>query len=109
MSKTIFESLKAMTNYPVSSACIENIIEEQGLEPSEIIDKEIRNSREYKQARASMYLLLSESPNVSQGGITFSFSTQERLAFVNKAKSIFEEIGEKSPTDLICGYMGEDY
>ena len=109
MPKTIFESVKAMTNYPVGTAAIEELIEQQGLEPTETITKQTRNSSEYKRARANMYLLLSESPNISQGGITFSFSTQERQAFINKAKSIFNEIGDESPTDLICGYMGEDY
>lgn len=105
---TILESLKSLSAYPIPSATIANIAEGLGLFPEDETDSGVRSSANYKRAQASVYLFLAEAPNVSQGGITFNFSDEERKRFRLNAETILDGLGEGSELFGTYGYMGED-
>ena len=106
---TIRAALQAITNYPIPSSVIENIADEAGLVASDTITKEIRRSDDYKRATAYAYRFLADAPNISQGGISYTFSEDERSRFAKRAAAILDELGEGNQADVQCGYIGEDF
>lgn len=101
--------MKNLSAYPIPSAAIEDIAEGVGLAVDAELTSEIRNGIAFKRAQARVYLFLSEAPNVSQGGISFSFSEEERRRFRRRAESLFEQIGDtSSDAGVEYGYKGED-
>lgn len=101
-------AIKAMSSYPIPAATIENIIEEAGLD-AEADTKEMRASDQFKKAKALTYAFLSEAPNITQGGISYTFSEDERSRFQKKSSNLLAELGEDEGSDIPCGYIGEDF
>ena len=107
---TTTESLKSLTAYPVPATTLVNIAEEAGIEPEATADAQLRASRGFKKAKALLYFFLAEAPNVSQGGISYSFSEDERSRFKKRAEAILKDIAEEDPTMVAAGgYIGEDF
>lgn len=105
----VLQSLKSLSSYPIPAATIENVAEGVGLTVTEDATQEVRNGKAFKRAQAQVYLFLSEAPNVSQGGISYSFSDEDRKRFRSRAQNILNEIGEgESSSGVDFGYMGED-
>ena len=106
----VLQSLKSISSYPIPTATVEDIAEGAGLTVDTVMTTEIRNGKEYKRAKAQVFLFLSEAPNVSQGGITYSFSEAERNRFRSRASNILNEIGEGGEDAALpeFGYKGED-
>ena len=102
-------AIKAMSSYPIPAATIENIIEEAGLDAEADITKEMRASDQFKKAKALTYAFLSEAPNITQGGISYTFSEVERSRFQKKSSNLLAELGEDEGSDIPCGYIGEDF
>lgn len=102
-------AIKAMSSYPIPAATIENIIEEAGLDAEADFTKEMRASDQFKMAKALTYAFLSEAPNITQGGISYTFSEDERSRFQKKSSNLLAELGEDEGSDIPCGYIGEDF
>lgn len=106
---TILQSLKSLSGYPIPQLSLVNIAEESGLTVGNEADEGVRQSKAFKRAKARVYILLSESPNVSQGGITYSFSDEDRKRFRMQAQDLLEEVGdEASMIGDNYGWQGED-
>lgn len=106
----IIESLKSLTAYPVPTATLINICDEVGLDSQNEADSATRKAKAYNRAKAHVYSFLAEAPNVSQGGISYSFSEDERSRFRKRAAAILEELGDDpSQGTNIGGYIGEDF
>ena len=105
---TILQSLKSLSAYPIPSATITNIAEGLGLAVSAEATSGVRKSGEYKRAQAQVYLFLVEAPNVSQGGVSFSFTDEERRQFRLRAEKLLEEVGDEDNLLGDYGYMGSD-
>lgn len=106
----ISNAIKAMSSYPIPAATIENIIDEAGLDAEADITKEIRVSNGFKKAKALTYAFLAEAPNITQGGISYTFSEDERSRFAKKSNTLLIELEEEEAgTDVQCGYIGEDF
>lgn len=73
------------------------------------ISQRDRQGSAYKRAKAKVYLFLSEAPNVSQGGISYSFTADERSRYARKAEAILEEIGDPEDDGIKYGYIGENF
>lgn len=101
----ISKSLKSLSSYPIPSATIEEVVEGFGLNPGEEVTPEIRRSKVFMLAKAGIYDFLSEAPNISQAGISYSFSDDDRKRFKSKAESIRSEFGSSQG---VYGYQGED-
>lgn len=103
-------AIKAMSSYPIPAATVENIIDEAGLDADADITREVRASNEFKKAKALTYAFLAEAPNITQGGISYTFNEDERSRFAKKSNSLLAELGEdEAGTDIPCGYIGEDF
>ncbi len=105
----IIDSLKSVSSYPIPTPTVVDITEEAGLTATDEADVETRKTAAFKKARALVYQFLAEAPNISQGGITYSFSAEERERFAKKAAALLEEAGEDDGTDFEVGYIGEDF
>jgi len=101
---TIIESLKCISGYPIPQNTLQNIAESRGLTPADENTPEVRKSREYKLANADVLTWLSQAPDVSQAGISYSFSDADRLNFRQKANLLYKECEEKPKSNF--GYKG---
>ena len=102
------KALMSISSYPIPAPVIENIAGAAGLEPDTDVDLEVRQSDPFRRATAGVYQYLSEAPNVSQGGISYSFSEDERTRFAQRAGNILAELGDQN-AEVEVGYFGEDF
>ncbi len=105
---TILQSLKSLSGYPIPQLSLENVIEEAGLTAGGEATKAVRGSAAYKRAKAHVYLFLAEAPDVSQGGISYSFSDEDKKLFRTQAEALLDEIGDESIASDNYGWQGED-
>lgn len=102
---TIFDSLKSVSAYPIPRRTLEDIAGERGLSVADEVTPEIREAREFRLAKADLMRWLATAPNVSQGGISYTFTDSDRVGFRKRASAIYQEYGEKQQT--IYGYKGD--
>lgn len=104
------QALMYLSNYPIPLPVIENIMNEQGLDvDTSDADADTRNSVAFKRCKAYVYLFLSKAPNVTQGGITYSFGQKEREGFTRMANGILHDLGDTTEAEIEVGYYGEDF
>lgn len=102
--------LMSLTNYPIPMPIIENIMDGEGLDIDTEIDKSVRQSAAFKRCQAKIYFFLASAPNVSQGGISYSFSQSEREYFTRAANHILNNLNDtQDTTEVEVGYIGEDF
>lgn len=107
---TILQSLKSLTAYPIPPATLQDIAEGCGLELDAELSPEMRTSTEMIRAKAHTYIYLITAPNISQNGVSFSFSAEERKQFKKWAKDLLKEIGDDSSAlGGKYGYVGSDF
>nr|WP_308570821.1 hypothetical protein [uncultured Prevotella sp.] len=104
----IFEALRALSSYPVPPFVVNNITDEQGLNPGDDITPAIRQTAAFTKAKAAVYYFLADAPNISQGGVTYSFSEDERSRMKSKADAMLNGIGASGDSGTY-GYIGEDF
>ena len=105
----VLQSLRSLSSYPIPTATIEEVAEGVGLAIDTELTQELRKDKRFKRAQARVYMFLSEAPNVSQGGISYSFSEEERRRFRLRAENLLEQIGDAtSEAGVEYGYKGED-
>lgn len=104
----ILQALRSISSYPIPLATIEAIAEEEGLDIDDEASQDVLRSYAYLRAKGAIYQFLAGAPNVSQGGISYSFSSDERDYFLSMASRFFSEAGEEGRAD-IYGYVGEDF
>lgn len=103
---TILDSLRSISSYPVPTNTLMRIILRRGMVASEEATPSTFTLMKYRLAEADLYKWLSQAPNVSEGGVSFSFTAVEKEAFIDEADSIYSEYGETTNTPY--GYIGED-
>ena len=105
----VLQSLRSLSSYPIPTATVEDVAEGVGLAIDTELTQELRKDKRLKRAQARVYMFLSEAPNVSQGGISYSFSEEERRRFRLRAENLLEQIGDAtSEAGVEYGYKGED-
>ena len=104
---TIFQSLQALNAYPISEQSIRNIVDWCELSSDDDATAEVRNSSSYKRAVANVYMFLAGAPNISQGGVSYSFTTDEKKAFRAKANALLAE--SSGGVYGVFGWQGEDF
>lgn len=106
---TVISSLKALSAYPIPTALIEDALAGAGLLPDEEADSAMRGSKAYKSAKAKVFFFLATAPNVSQGGISYSFTSADKTMFRKMAQALMDEIGEEDGSRVEYGYQGETF
>ena len=105
----VIQSLKGLTAYPIPNNTLEVILMSVGLGTSDSFTSETEKTEAYQRAKAKVYLFLSEAPNVSQGGVSFSFSHVEKEMFNSRAQVIFTRLGDnEGQSSVTYGYLGSD-
>lgn len=103
------ELLKSINTYPIPENIILEAALKNGLYAGEEVTKELVESGSYRLAQAHIYTYLAGAPNITQNGISFSFSDEQRSFFLKTAKAIKDNEGVESPENgQGYGYMGED-
>jgi hypothetical protein len=106
----VSKALMSISNYPIPMPVIENIMDTEGLDAEEDeTSVEMRQSDAFKKCTAAVYLFLADAPNVTQGGISYSFSEEERKRFAKMAAGIKAELGDQNDAEIEVGYFGEDF
>jgi hypothetical protein len=100
----VLECLKSITNYPVPTRTLTRIAMGRDLNVHQEADKELLASRDYRFAEADLMLWLSKAPSISEGGVSFGLTPEERASFKAEAQAILSEIGDQEPT---YGYKGD--
>lgn len=109
---TTLQSLKSISAYPIPSTTLQDIVEGCGLQADADLTTEMRSSVEFIRAKARVYAYLVTAPNVSQNGISFNFTSEERKCFKKIAKDLLTGIGDDIAglgLGVQYGYMGEDF
>ena len=103
------ELLKSINTYPIPNNVILEAALKNGLDADTEVTKEVVDSGSYRLAQADVYTFLAGAPNVTQNGISFSFSDEQRSYFLKTANAIRDNEGVTSPASgQGYGYMGED-
>jgi hypothetical protein len=107
---TILQSLKSISSYPVSQTTLQRVAGCWGLALDGEATSTVLRSKAYNLAEADLKLWLSKAPNVAEGGVTFSFSADERKQFKAEAYSTYQAFDETLITRSApeYGYQGED-
>lgn len=104
----VSELLQSVNAYPIPDNIIMEAGVRYGLDLEAESTQDIIQSSGYKLAKADVYTYLAGAPNVTQNGISFSFSEDQRKYFLNVASSIRTEEGVEDATSVQkYGYMGE--
>jgi hypothetical protein len=105
----IREALRAISNYPVPPFVINDITDEQGLNPDDDITPAIRQTTAFIKCKAAVYRFIADAPNISQGGISYNLSEDERSRMKIKADTMLDKIGASEKYSGPIGYIGEDF
>lgn len=106
----VLTALQGMTIYPIPMSVLHECALEAGCNPAEEVTMEMRGSKEWKRAKARVLLFLSTAPNVTQQGVSFSFSATERANFRKQAASLEAEAdGDATAGGSGYGYVGENF
>lgn len=103
ISLTAREALRSLTAYPLPDNVLTRALIEHGLSGAEEFDEELAQSGSYLLASADVLEFLASAPNFSQGGLSFSLSSDERKQLRDRAALIRDGFGKSR----ICfGYKG---
>jgi hypothetical protein len=107
--KTILESLKGISTYPIPSSVIDIICLRRTLDSSKEADSGILTSIGYRLAVADSQRWLSTAPNVSQGGTSFDILYSDRERLREMANNTYKALGDSEyiPENKVkFGYKG---
>lgn len=104
----VLTSLRGVTVYPIPAGVLAECALDAGCNPDAEVTREVRNSKEFKRAKAHVYNFLASAPNITQQGVSFSFSATERANF-RKLAATLEAEANGDGTGGVYGYVGEDF
>lgn len=105
---TIEDALKGINAYPIPQRTIIEIALRRGCGLSDEMTRENLTARPFNLAKADVLIWLSLAPNITQGGISYSFTDEQRTKFRNQANdlySVFDDDEQGAPKP-IYGYKG---
>lgn len=105
---TLEDALKGINAYPIPQRTIVETALRRGCGLSDEMTKENLTGRPFNLAKADLLMWLSLAPNITQGGISYSFSDEQRTKFRNQATALYTDYGEaeQSASKTTFGYKG---
>ena len=106
---TVFEALIGVTGYPIPARTVQTIALRRELNMNATPDKTLVTSREFRLCEADLLMWLYRAPNVGQGGQSYNFTDEQRKNFRNRAKAIYDALGEEADSaasGIAYGYKG---
>lgn len=108
--KTISELLESVNTYPIPANVIEEAAIKHGLELDAEATPETIQDKPYELAKADVYAFLAVAPNLTQNGVSISFSADQREYFLSLSTGIRDKWDyTDAGSGQGFGYMGEDY
>lgn len=106
---TVINALKTISAYPIPEAVFIDAASENGIGINDEATTAVRESSGFKRAKARIYTYLAEAPNLSQGGISFSFTSTEKSEFRKKALELINDADGNIDGSGCYGWMGENF
>ena len=107
---TISKILRSINNYPIPDGVIMESAVRHGLNPDDEATEGTLSGEAYELAKADVYAYLAAAPNVTQNGVSFSFTSDQRSYFLSLSNSLRDKWDYFDPgSGQGYGYMGEDY
>ena len=103
---TILTALKSLSAYPVSRSVLADVADEFGLNLTDDANVDVRYSAPFLRAKARVYRYLSEAPNVTQGGQSYTLDDKQRGWYRAQAEALLNELGEGEQVKPTYGYKG---
>ena len=105
---TIAEALRGLNAYPIPERTIVGLATARGLLLDDDATREALRGRAYRLTCADLLVWLSQAPFVSQGGQSYTFSSEQRTTMRAQASAIYSELGEKDALNVrpSYGYKG---
>lgn len=107
---TVLDAIRGISAYPVPQRTIGMIAKKRGLELDAVATEEILTGKAYNLATADILMWLSEAPDVSQGGQSYSFTDEQRKQLRLRANGLYDKYdptGDASERKTIYGYKGD--
>lgn len=104
---TVLDSLRSINGYPLSLLSLELAARSRDLDPGAEATKEVLGSKGYRLAKADVLMMLADAPDVTQEGISYSFTDEQRDSFRMSASIIYNESGEGERGRAVYGYKGD--
>ena len=103
---TILDTLRSITFFPIPEDTFMSIFINRGIDGNSETTAEIMQSTEYKLCLADVYRWLVNAPSsISENGISFSITSDDKARYRALASDLYEECGEKRLTTTY-GYRG---
>lgn len=109
--QTVRELLRGISNFPIPERTIELTALRRGLSLDDLVSMDIVTSKEYYLVEADLYKWLYLAANMSQGGQSYNFSTEERNYMRREANRLYALAGTDDTVNLAgptYGYKGEN-
>lgn len=104
---TILDSLKSINAYPIPLITLVETAERHRLLATSDATQESLHGRDYLLAKADLLHWLSFAPNITQNGISFSFTDDQRREFRKEADRLKIQAEESSAISTATyGYKG---
>ena len=106
--RTVYDTLKAETAYPVPAATLEKILSARGLDAQAEAAAQTAAGKQYRLAVADLYKWLVYAPDVAQGGPSYTLTDAQRGALKTAANAVYKEYAESDCTNVgvSFGYKG---
>lgn len=104
---TIEKALKQLSIYPIPREVIERICIDRGLDCTADYTAEISTTRGLRLAKADVYKwLYTAVVSVSENGVSFNLSTEDKRLYRKLANDIYADEGEETISASKFGYIG---
>ncbi|MBO4718986.1 MAG: hypothetical protein J5658_03830 [Prevotella sp.] len=104
---TISELLTGLSPYPVADTFLDSISLEVGTDKA--VDVSTVDVTTLNRLKARLYFGLATQPNISEGGVSISFTAEDKKAFLALAKRFAHLAGEDGLVPgATYGYKGEN-
>ena len=107
---TVYDTLKSLSAYPIPSDVLKDMAGRRGVDASLEATPERCATPAFQLAKADALMWLSNAPNISQGGISYSFSEDQRMSLRRQSADIYlEHRAADRPKKSIYGYKGSNF
>lgn len=105
----VLDSLRSLNGYPIPVLTLELVAAGRGLDPEEEVTPALLRSASFMLAKADVLVWLSGAPDVTQEGISYSFTDEQRNSFKISADRIYGQYGgeDDSAAGTVYGYKGD--
>ncbi len=103
----VVDALRGIHAYPVPLHTLAAVAEHRGIALDDEVSADLLDSRAYRLAKADILLWISTAPDVSQGGQSFTLSSEQRAFIKAEGETLLRQEGDEGVRGTQFGYKGE--